>query len=163
MPNFNKFAGEFNLEFDTQQKRRASFDVGGPLTSNMAARVSFASDDSGSYYYDMYFHQQSLFASVITNVTDKYSVLVTGGFEDTRYRENDGVNRVNQALIDHGTYLTGGTVGGLFGFGSEVDLTGSVPLSDRVLIDEPAGTGAHSLHIKGQIIQTFKATDGFTI
>jgi len=30
MPNFNKFGGEFNLEFDTQQKRRASFDVGGP-------------------------------------------------------------------------------------------------------------------------------------
>src|SRR3984957_11138058 len=54
MPSFNKFASEFNLEFDSQQKRRASFDVGGPLTSNVAARVSFSSDDSGSYYYDMY-------------------------------------------------------------------------------------------------------------
>src|SRR5580692_3488685 len=121
MPNFNKFAGEFNLEFDTQQKRRASFDVGGPLSSTMAARVSFASDDSGSYYYDMYFHQQSLFVSALTELTPQYSVLVTGGFEDTRYRENDGVNRVNQALIDNGTYLTGGVVGGasgISGFGS---------------------------------------------
>src|SRR6202011_3286020 len=163
MPNFNKFAGEFNLEFDTQQKRRASFDVGGPLTSNMAARVSFASDDSGSYYYDMYFHQQSLFASVITNVTDKYSVLVTGAFEDTRYRENDGVNRVNQALIDNGTYLTSGVVPGISGIATTVNLTGTAQLSDRVLIDEPAGTGAHSLHIKGQIIQTYKAADNFTI
>src|ERR1700729_4554029 len=45
MPSFNKFASEFNLEFDSQQKRRASFDVGGPLTSNVAARVSFSSDD----------------------------------------------------------------------------------------------------------------------
>jgi len=163
MPTFTRFGGTWDVEADTQQKRRASFDVGGPLTSNVAARVSFASDDSGSYYSDIYFHQQSLFAAVLTEVTPKYSVLVTGGFEDTRYRENDGVNRVNQALIDHGTYLTGGTVGGLYGFGSEVDLTGSVPLSDRVLIDEPAGTGAHSLHIKGQIIQTFKAADSFTI
>jgi outer membrane receptor protein involved in Fe transport len=166
MPNFNKFGGDWNLEFDTQQKRRASFDVGGPITSSTAARVSFASDDSGSYYNDMYFHQQSLFVSVLTNVTEKYSVLITGAFEDTRYRENDGVNRVNQALIDNGTYLTGGIVGGpsaISGFGSTINLTGSVPLSDRILIDEPPGTGAHALHIKGQIIQTFKATDNFSI
>jgi outer membrane receptor protein involved in Fe transport len=163
MPSFNKFAGEFNLEFDTQQKRRASFDVGGPLTSNVAARVSFASDDSGSYYYDMYFHQQSLFASVLTEITPKYSVLVTGSFEDTRYRENDGVNRVNQALIDNGTYLTSGVVTGIGGIATPVYLSGTAQLSDRVLIDEPAGTGAHALHIKGQIIQTYKATDNFTI
>jgi outer membrane receptor protein involved in Fe transport len=163
MPTFTKFGGTWDVEADTQQKRRASFDVGGPLTSNVAARVSFSSDDSGSYYYDMYFHQQSLFASVLTEFTPKYSVLVTGSFEDTRYRENDGVNRVNQGLINNGTYLTGGNVGGIYGFGSTIDLTGSVPLSDRVLIDEPAGTGAHSLHAKGQIIQTFKAADNFTI
>jgi outer membrane receptor protein involved in Fe transport len=163
MPNFNKFGGEFNLEFDTQQKRRASFDVGGPLTSNVAARVSFASDDSGSYYYDMYFHQQSLFAAVLTDITPKYSVLITGAFEDTRYRENDGVNRVNQALIDHGTYLTSGIVPGISGIATPVNLTGTALLSDRVLIDEPAGTGAHSLHVKGQIIQTYKAADNFTI
>jgi len=166
MPTFTKFVGTYDVEVDTQQKRRASFDVGAPLTSNVAARVSFTSDDSGSYYYDMYFHQQSLFASVLTEFTPKYSVLVTGGFEDTRYRENDGVNRVNQGLIDNGTYLTGGVVGGpanISGFGSQIDLTGSVQLNDRVIIDEPPGTGAHSLHAKLQIIQTFKASDNFTI
>jgi outer membrane receptor protein involved in Fe transport len=164
MPTFTKFAGAFDVEVDSQQKRRASFDIGGPLTSNVAARVSFTSEDSGSYYYDMYFHQQSLFAAVLTEVTPRYSVLVTGGLEDTRNRENDGVNRVNQGLIDHGTYLTGSPpVGGLSGFGSEVDLTGSVPLNYRIIIDEPAGTGAHALHAKAQIIQTFKAGDNFTI
>ena len=50
MPTFTKFGGTWDVEADTQQKRRASFDVGGPLTSNVAARVSFSSDDSGSYY-----------------------------------------------------------------------------------------------------------------
>lgn len=166
MPSFVKSTEAFNVEVDTQQKRRASFDIDGPLTSNVAARVSFTSDDSGSYYYDMYFHQQSLFASVLTELTPRYSVLVTGGVEDTTYRENDGVNRVNQALIDNGTYLTGGVVGGapgISGFGSEIDLTGSTQLNDRVIIDEPPGTGAHSLHIKAQIIQTFKASDNFSI
>src|SRR5277367_6573063 len=163
MPTFTKSSAIVDVEADTQQKRRASFDLDGPLSSSVAARVSFTSDDSGSYYYDMYFHQQSLFVAVLTEYTPKYSVLVTGGFEDTRYRENDGINRVNQGLIDNGTYLTGGLVGPISGFGSTIDLTGSVPLSDRVLIDEPAGTGAHSMHIKGQIIQTFKAADDFTI
>jgi outer membrane receptor protein involved in Fe transport len=166
MPSFVKPSEDFTLEVDSQQKRRASFDLNYPISPRVAARVSFATDDSGSYYYDMYFHQQSLFAAVLTEYTPAYSVLVTGGFEDTRYRENDGVNRTNQALIDNGTYLTGGIVGGpqnIAGFETPIDLTGSVRLSDRILIDEPPGTGAHSVKVKGQIIQTFKATDSFTI
>jgi outer membrane receptor protein involved in Fe transport len=165
MPNFNKPFVDFNLEADTQQKRRASVDFGAPLTSNTAARVSFTTDDSGSYYYDMYFHQQSLFAAVLTEFTSQYSVLFTGGVEDTRYREDDGVNRVNQALIDNGAYLTGAPApGNIYGFGSMFTLgPNTVPLNDRVIIDEPPGTGAHSLHAKLQIIQTFKATDAFSI
>ena len=166
MPNFAKPTEDFSLEMDTQQKRRASFDINAPLTSNTAARVSFTSDDSGSYYYDMYFHQQSLFVALLTEFTPQYSVLVTAGYEDTRYRENDGINRVNQGLIDNGAYLTGGIVGGpgnIAGFGTEINLTGVQQISDRILIDEPPGTGAHSVHAKGQVIQTFKATDSFTI
>jgi outer membrane receptor protein involved in Fe transport len=166
MPSLTKFAAEANLEFDSQQKRRASFDIGGPINPDLAARVSFTEDDSGSYYHDMFFHQQSLFAAVIDQITPQYSVLVTGGFENTTYRENDGINRVNQQLIDNGTYLTGGPVGGeagVSGFGSTIDLTGSTQLNPRTIIDEPGGTGAHSMHIKGQIIQTFNATDSFSI
>src|SRR5579863_4465005 len=166
MPSFVKPIADFNLEFDTQQKRVASFDLGAPLNSTIAGRVAFTEDDSGSYYNNMFFHQQSLFASVIDQVTPRYSVLVTGGFENTTYRENDGINRVNQQLIDNNTYLTGGVVGGdagVSGFGSQIDLTGTVNLNNKIIIDEPPGTGAHSLHIKGQIIQTFKATDDFTV
>jgi outer membrane receptor protein involved in Fe transport len=166
MPSFIKPIENFTLEFDTQQKRRASFDVGAPLTSDIAARVSYTEDDSGSYYYDMFFHQQSLFASVIDQVTPNYSILLTAGFENTNYRENDGINRVNQQLIDNGTYLTGGVVGGpanIGGFGSEIDLTGTTQLNPRTIIDEPGGTGAHSQHIKGQIIQTYTGSDSFSI
>ena len=166
LPSFVKTSETFNLEFDTQQKRRASFDIDRPLTSTTAARVSFTTDDSGSYYYDMYFHQQSLFGAVLTQFTPAYSVLFTAALEDTRYRENDGVNRVNQNLIDNGTYLTGGPVGGpsaISGYGTEVLLNGTTQLNDRILIDEPAGTGAHAVHIKGQVIQSFLASDGLTI
>jgi outer membrane receptor protein involved in Fe transport len=162
MPSLSKGMEAFNLEFDSQQKRRASFDVNAPLSPSAGVRVSFTTDDSGSYYYDMYFHQQSLYAAMLTEYTPQYSVLVTAGFEDTRYRENDGINRVNQGLIDNGTYLTGGPEY-VSGFGSPVDLTGSTVLNGRIIIDEPPGTGAHSLHAKAQIIQTYKASDNFTI
>jgi outer membrane receptor protein involved in Fe transport len=163
MPSFQKTMGTYSLELDSQQKRIASVDLNGPLSSNVAARVSFTSTDSGSYYYSMYFHQQSLFAAVLTEVTPRYSVLVTGGVEDSTYRENDGINRVNQALIDNGTYLTGSYVPPFSGFGGQVDLTGTTVLGDRVIIDEAPGTGAHSLHAKAQIIQTFTASDNFSI
>ena len=36
MPTFTKFTAQFSLEVDSQQKRRASVDVDGPLTSNVA-------------------------------------------------------------------------------------------------------------------------------
>jgi outer membrane receptor protein involved in Fe transport len=163
MPSFSKPFAAFDVEFDTQQKRRASFDVGAPLSSNVAARVSFTTDDSGSYYYDMYFHQQSLYAAVQANFTPQYSVVVTGSFEDTRYRENDGINRVSQDLIDNGTYLTGLPTAPIFGFGTPVLLNGATHLNNRILIDETPGTGAHSVHVKAQVIQTFTASDNFSI
>src|SRR5208283_3855557 len=166
MPSFAKSTIAFYVEGDSQQKARASFDVNEPLTSSLATRVSFTSDVSGSYYNDMYFHQQSLFVSALKQVTPQYTVLVTGGFEDTTYRENDGINRVNQGLIDNGTYLTGGVVGGpanISGFGSQIDLTGTTQLNRRINIDQPDGNGAHSLHGKAQIIQTIKFTDDYSI
>jgi hypothetical protein len=163
MPSMTKFATTFNLEADSLQKRIAGFDVGGPLASNVAGRVSFTTNDSGSYYYDMYFHQQSLYAAVLVDVTPIYSVSVNGDFTDTRYRENDGANRVNQANIDNGTYLTGGPVTPIGGFGTEIDLTGTTVLNGRTIIDEPAGNGAHSQHAMLQIIQTLKLSDDFSI
>jgi outer membrane receptor protein involved in Fe transport len=163
MPSLSRSAADVNVELDTQQKRRASLDVGGPIAENVAARASVTIDDSGSYYYDMFFHQQSVFVAVLDQFTPRYSVLLTGSFENTTYRENDGINRVNQGLIDNNMYLTGGVVGPIMGFGSEIDLTRSVPLNERIIIDEPGGTGAHSLHIKGQLIQTFNATNDFSV
>jgi len=163
LPSMTEFATTFNLEVDDQQKRIAGFDVGGPLAANVAGRLSFTSNDSGSYYNDMLFHQQSVYAAVVVDVTPNYTVSLNGDFTDTKYRENDGINRVNQALIDNGTYLTGGPVTPITGFGTEVDLTGTTVLNGKTIIDEPAGNGAHSQHAMLQLIQTLKVTDDFSI
>ena len=163
MPSMTKFATSFNLEADSQQKRIAGFDVGGPLSSNVAARVSFTSNDSGSYYNDMFFHQQSLYAALVVDVTPNYTVSLNGDFVDTKYRENDGFNRVNQALIDNGTYLTGGPVTPIEGYGTTINLTGTTVLPGGVIIDEPPGNGAHAQHAMLQLIQTLRLTDNFSI
>jgi outer membrane receptor protein involved in Fe transport len=163
VPAFTKFAGAFDVEADSQQKRRVVMDAGGPLTSNVAGRLSFTSDDSGSYYNAMYFHQQSLYGVVLAELTPQYTVQFNSEFVDSRYRENDGVNRVNQGLIDNGTYLTGGPTAPISDFGTPVYLGGSTQLSDRTIIDESPGTGAHAVHANAQLIQTFKAADNFSI
>jgi outer membrane receptor protein involved in Fe transport len=164
LPSMTTFATTASLEADTHQKRIVSVDLGGPLIENVAGRVSFTSNDSNSYYYDMYFHQQSLYAALVADVTSNYKISINGDITDTRYRENDGINRVNQGLIDNSKYLTGAPpLSSVVGFGTEVDLTGSTVLNPRTIIDEPGGTGAHSLHAMLQIIQTLTLSDNFSI
>jgi outer membrane receptor protein involved in Fe transport len=163
MPSMTKFATTFNAEIDSQQKRIFGFDTGGPLASNVAGRISFTSNDSGSYYNDMYFHQQSVYAALVVDVTPNYRVSLNGDFVDTRYRENDGINRVNQGLIDNGTYLTGPAITPIAGYGTTIDLTGTTVLNRRTIIDEPPGTGAHAQHAMLQLIQSLKITDNFSI
>ena len=165
MPSFSRSFANFSLEGDTYQKRIAAVDFGAPITSDTAGRVSITSADSGSYYYDMYFHQQSVYAAFITKFTPEYSVLYTIDYVDTKYRENDGINRVDQNLIDTGQYLTGAPAPDtISGYLTTVPLSGAtVELNPRTIIDEPPGTGAHSEHIKAQVIQTFSASDNLTI
>jgi outer membrane receptor protein involved in Fe transport len=164
VPSSTNFSAMLDAEVDSQQKRIAGFDVGGPLSSGIAGRVSFISNDSGSYYYDMFFHQQQLFAALVDQITPNYTISLNGSFVDTKYRENDGINRVNQDLIDNGTYLTGAPpLSEVEGFGTLVNLTGSTQLNRRIIIDEPAGTDAHSQHAMLQAIQTYRVNDNFSI
>jgi outer membrane receptor protein involved in Fe transport len=164
MPSMTTYAASGSVEVDSHQKRILTLDAGGPLTNNVAGRLSFTTNDSNSYYNDMYFHQQSLYGAVVAQVTPNYKISINGDITDTRYRENDGINRLNQGLIDNSTYLTGAPpLSSVVGYGTEVDLTGATVLNPRTIIDEPGGTGAHSLHAMLQIIQTFTLSDNFSI
>jgi outer membrane receptor protein involved in Fe transport len=165
MPSLTKSALEFSLEGDSQQKRIAAVDFGGPVAENTAARVSLTSNDSGSYYYDMFFHQQAAYVALLSQLAPDYTVRATVDFADTQYRENDGVNRVNQALIDNGTYLTGAPAAAdIEGFGTVFTLPGTTAqLNPRTIIDEPPGTGAHAQHLRVELIQDWKESDSFSI
>lgn len=165
MPSLTKSSLVATLEADTQQKRIASVDFGGPVAGNTGVRVSLTSNDSGSYYYDMFFHQQAAYVALLSQISPQYTVRATVDFYDTQYRENDGVNRVNQALIDNGTYLTGAPApADIFGFGTVFTLPGTTTqLNPRTIIDEPPGTGAHAQHLRAQLIQTYKDSDSFSV
>ena len=154
-----------SLEGDTQQKRIAALDMGGALTDNTTGRISLTSNDSGSYYYGMYFHQQAIYAAGLTQFTPAYGVMYSADVANTEYRENDGINRVNQNLIDNGQYLTGAPdPATISGFLTTFDLPGTTTeLNPRTIIDEPDGNGARALHAKAQIIQTLKPGDGWSL
>ncbi len=164
LPNPSKFTGSAFLQLDTQQKRRLNLDVGGPASQNLSYRLSYTGDLSGSYYNGMYFHQESLYGVVVANITPKYSVQFNSEYVDARYRENDGINRVNQQLIDNGTYLTGAPpASAIQSFLTPVTLGNPTQLSREVIIDQAPGTSARATRYNAQLIQTYEVADNLTV
>jgi outer membrane receptor protein involved in Fe transport len=164
LPNPSKFTGSALLQLDTQQKRRLNLDVGGPAGPNLSYRVSYTGDLSGSYYNGMYFHQESLYGVVVASITPKYTVQFNSEYVDARYRENDGINRVNQQLIDNGSYLTGAPApSAILSYLTPVVLGNPVQLSREVIIDQAPGTSARATRYNAQLIQTYELADNMTV
>jgi outer membrane receptor protein involved in Fe transport len=164
LPNPARFTGSVYGEVDTLHKRRWNVDVGGPVSDNLSYRVSYSGDYSGSYYSGMYFHQEALYGVVVAHPTAKYSVQFNSEYTDTRYRENDGINRASQQLIDSGAYLTGSPAPGtLSGFFTPVILGNPTQLNGNTIIDEAPGTGSRSSRYNAQLIQTYDVNDSVTV
>ncbi len=70
---------------------------------------------------------------------DRYTLDVNGEVNIQQYTEEVGVNRVNQALIDHGAYLQGQPADPE-GFLTFFPMAGTTQLDRRVTIDETPGT-----------------------
>ena len=160
-PNFVKFSGVVDAQFDTQGERRIGFDLGGPVGADhpgLAYRVSYAGNNSGGYWYGQYMHQQSVFFSLLDEVSPKYSVEFNSEVVNAKYVENDGVNRVNQAFIDHGTYLTGSPTT-ITNYLTPVTLGNPVQLDRRTNIDETPGDGARAFKYNLQLIQNYEISD----
>lgn len=64
-------------------------------------------EDSGSYYRNMSTKQKILQASFDTNLTDNLRVEFGGMYHKYSGQQNGGWNRLTQALVDSGTYITG--------------------------------------------------------
>jgi hypothetical protein len=164
VPNASRLVGSASLELDTQEKRRVNLDVGGPVSDTLGYRLSYTGDLSGSYYNGMYFHQESLYGVVVANVAPHYTVQFNSEYVDARLKEDDGINRVNQQLIDNGSYLTGAPpASAIMSFLTPVTMGNPVQLGRAVNIDEAPGTHARALTYNAQVIQTYEAADNLTV
>ena len=163
-PYFDEFKGAATAEFDSDDKRRWSLDFGGPVNDKVAYRFSYTGEDSGSYYTGMYFREQAVYGAATINVNDKYTINVNSEIAYSDYKEDDGINRVNQQLISNGTYLTGSPApADVSGFGTPFTLGNPVTIDRKTNIDEGPDTEAHSLRFNVQIQQNYQFSDAASV
>ena len=107
-PSLDDFTTEVRVTLDTINNRRWMVDIGGPvIPGKLGLRISYSGEDSGSYFYGHYFHKSAVYAALRWRPNDNYQLDFNTEINVEEYTENVGVNRVNQQLIDHGTYLQG--------------------------------------------------------
>jgi outer membrane receptor protein involved in Fe transport len=116
--------------------RRAQLDVSGPITDQLAYRVSYEGVFSGSYYRFGYDHSNDIYAALRWKPSSRVTVDFNTEFYLAHYTENTGINRPTQQLIDAGLYYQGTGVSPFVGpgqdprnFGSVIDVTGVVPIN----------------------------------
>jgi len=167
LPSSSHLVGSVSAEFDTLEKRRFNVDIGGPAAQNLSYRLSYTGDLSGSYYSGMYFHQESLYGAAVANITPRYTVQFNSEYVDARFKEDDGINRVNQGLIDNGAYLTGSVTPAAIiasgGYLTPITLGNPTQLGRTTIIDESPGTHARALKYNAQLIQTYEVGDGLSV
>ena len=165
-PSMVRSSLAMSATFDTVSNRRWVIDASTPLIADkLALLISYSGEYSDSYFYGHYMHKNAIYAALRWRPTDKYQVDFNTEINSEHYTENVGINRANQALIDHGTYLTGHVMPpdepqGFFTF---FDLTGTANLDHRITIDETPGTSSIGLLYNAQLIQTYAFNDHLTL
>ena len=82
-------------------------DDGGPINSKLAFRFSYSGEDSQGWWYNYLKETTAFYAAIDYRPSDSYDLLLTANAFIADYRENFGINRVTEALIDNGLYQTG--------------------------------------------------------
>ena len=97
-------------------------------------------------------------------MNDKYTINVNSEIAYADYKENDGINRVSQQLINNGAYLTGSPAPGtISGFGTQFTLGNPVTIDRKTNIDEGPDTEAHSLRFNVQVQQNYQFSDAASV
>jgi hypothetical protein len=188
-PSLDDFTTQVRVTLDTINNRRWMVDTGGPvIPGKLGLLISYSGEDSGSYFYGHYFHKEAVYAAVRWRPNDNYQLDFNTEINIEDYTENVGVNRVNQQLIDHGTYLQGapdgnecfstftppcgpgipiGSPGNPYSpvppILTETLLTTPVQLNPKITIDETPGTNARAVMFNAQAIQTLSLGENLTL
>ena len=106
-PSFDGKKGSVSVTVGSFDQLRWTADYNAPLDAKTAYRVSYAGEQSGSYYSDGHKNTQALYAALTHRASDKYEIFLNNEAFYGDYTENFGINRVTQDLIDNGNYITG--------------------------------------------------------
>ncbi len=106
-PSFDGRKGSVSATIGSFDQYRWTADYNVPVDAKTAYRVSYAGEQSGSYYVDGHKNTQALYAALTHRASDKYEIFLNSEAFYGDYTENFGINRVTQDLIDNGNYITG--------------------------------------------------------
>ncbi len=166
-PNLNHFKASGSASVDSVGNRRVTADVGGPIDpGTLAVMLSYSGEHSDSYFYGHYMHKNALYGALSWAPNDKYRLEINSEINDEQYTEEVGVNRVNQALINSGSYLQNDPAGGpvyVDSFLTNFNLLNSVKLNPKVTIDQTQGTSSRALLFNFQAIQTYDLNNHLTL
>jgi iron complex outermembrane receptor protein len=102
--------GELSYTGGSWDKSVLTGEVRGPahvLGSDYGYDLYAELEDSGSYYRNMSTKQTILQGSFDNHITDNLRVEFGGMYQKYDGQQNGGWNRLTQALVDNGTYITG--------------------------------------------------------
>jgi outer membrane receptor protein involved in Fe transport len=106
-PYFDVTKGSVSYTFGSYNTNKWTFDQGGPLSNELAYRVSYSGENTTGYYVDGHKRTNSLYGAITWRPTKNYELFVNAQAFIANYTENWGFNRVTQDLIDNGNYVTG--------------------------------------------------------
>jgi catecholate siderophore receptor len=106
-PYFDVTKGSVSYTLGSYNTNKWTADVGGPISNQLAYRVSYSGENTTGYYTDGHKRTNSLYGALTWRPTADYELFVNGQAFIANYTENWGLNRVTQDLIDNGNYITG--------------------------------------------------------
>ena len=167
-PNMFAPTGQASVTLDTLGGRRWVVDAGGPLIKgDLGVIFSYSGADSASYFENHFFRKNALYGALRWQPTDRYTLDVIGEVNFEQYTTNVGLNRVNQALIDSGQYLTGtvfapGTTE-VQPFGTVFSTTGVAKVSKHITLDSTPGDTSRGELFNFQVINSYRLNDNLTL
>lgn len=168
-PYFDKFHSETDFTYGSYDTKRWTEDFGGPITKDLAYRVSYYGNYSGSYYNNIKTQENDFFLAMAWIPTQDFRVDFNSDFYVGSFNENTGWNRPTQGLIDTHSYSTGGVTSSAFGGGPApggqfrglIDSTGSTTLSPSTTLISPNDSD-YGKDLNAELKETYTANDNLS-
>ena len=113
-PYFDQFHADLTTKWGTYVPGGQSYfspewtlDLGGPITKDLAYRVSYLGRESDSYYQNVKDRTTDIFGALTWRANENLEFDWTGQYIRARFNEVTGINRVTQELIDSFIYNAG--------------------------------------------------------